>query len=111
MSKEIRALGDVYDIEDDPLIRLHVVDGEVEPQTQLGPAGVRPDEEIVLVLGDQVYPAEITGLESSVEADVALFGFAAVTWRSHHHLVYVAQTTLGIAVLALCGIKTMSECD
>lgn len=102
MPKKIRALRDVHNVEDHPLIRLDVVHGEVEPHAQPGAAGVGPDEEIVLELGDQVHPAEISVLEGRVEADVALLGFAAVTRWSHHHLVHVAQAALGIAVFALC---------
>lgn len=101
--KQIRALGYVDDVEDDPLVRFHVVDGEIEPHTKARVARVGANEEIVLELRDKVDSAQVPRLERGVEADVPFLRLPAVTRWSHYHLVHIPSSTLYVAVFALCN--------
>lgn len=104
ISKQIRAFWYVNYVEDHSLVSLHVVHGEVEPQTKSGVASVRPDEQIVLEFRDKVHPAQVASLERGVEADVPFLRLPAMAWRSYYHLVHVAQSSFRIAVFALCAM-------
>ena len=57
--EEVPGSTQVDDIEDDPLVLLHVVDGEVEPEPDPGVARVRTNEEVVFVLSDEIDTAEV----------------------------------------------------
>ena len=59
MLEQVPCPAEVDYVEDHPLVLLDVVDGEVEPEPDPRVAGVGPDEEVVLVLSDEVHPAQV----------------------------------------------------
>ena len=58
--EKVLRLAEVDDVEDDPLVLLDVLHGEVEPEPDPRVAGVRTDEQVVLVLGDEIDSAQIS---------------------------------------------------
>ena len=58
--EEVPGSTQVDDIEDDPLVLLHVVDGEVEPEPDPGVARVRTNKEVVFVFSDEIDSAQIS---------------------------------------------------
>ena len=59
MLEEVPGPAEVDDVEDHPLVLLDVVDREVEPEPDPRVAGVRADEQVILVLSDEVHPAQV----------------------------------------------------
>ena len=59
---------------------------------------VRSDEEIVLLVGDEVHPPQVHGLVAAIEANVALFGLARVSWRPDDQPLNVVEDALQVDV-------------
>ena len=57
-------------------------------------SSVRPDKQVVFLVGDEVDPAKVHGLVCSVEADVSFLGLARVSGRPYHQSVDVAEDAL-----------------
>jgi hypothetical protein len=66
--EEIVVLVDVDDVENDSLVLLAVVNGEVEPKPVPRIASVRAQTQVIFKFTNEQHIPEISGLESSVEA-------------------------------------------
>ena len=86
---------------------------------------VWPDEQVVFLVGDEVDPAKVHGLVSSVEADVSFLGLARVSGRPYDQSVDVAEDALifrvrvgashpvavAQALHAVWNIRDMTKCQ
>ena len=59
---------------------------------------IRPDVEVVLLIGDEVNPPEVHGLVAAVEADVAFLGLARVSRRTDDQPLDIGQDSLVLGV-------------
>ena len=66
------------------------------PRTRVG--RVRPDKEVVLLVGDEVHPPQVHGLVAAIEANVSLFGLARVSRRPDDKSLDVAEDALVLRV-------------
>lgn len=83
------------------LILLNIFNGKVEPEARSWPARVRPDEQVVLQLGDVVGAAQVAALEGRVEAQLAALRLAALARRTDDHPAQVTEAPLSVAFVAI----------
>ena len=91
----------IDDIEDDPLVLVNVLHGEVEPEPVPRVAGVRSDVQIILELVYEIHSPEISGLEYRVKTKMPFLCFTRMSGRSHNNLLNIPQTSLVITVIRI----------
>uniref|UniRef100_A0A1I8G3L7 ABC transporter domain-containing protein n=1 Tax=Macrostomum lignano TaxID=282301 RepID=A0A1I8G3L7_9PLAT len=92
------------------LVGFDILHGEVEPDPVALVASVRPDEQVVLELADEVHPAQVAALEAGVEHQVALLRLARVAGGRDAEFANVANHALlvgllvAVASMLVCGL-------
>ena len=80
---------------------MNILHREVEPQSVPGIAGVWPHIQVIFKLIDEVHSPEVPRLEYRVKTEMSLLCFPRMSWWSHHHLLYIAQSSLVVTVIRI----------
>ena len=99
--EQVLGLAQIDDIEDDSLVLVNILNGEIEPQSVSWITGIRSDIQIIFKLVDEVHSAKVPRLEYRVKTKMTFLSFARVSGGSHHNLLHITQSTLVVAVIGI----------
>ena len=84
------------------------IEWKCEPRS--GICRIRSDVEVILLVSDEVHPAEVHGFVTAIETDVSFFGLAGVAWWPDNQPLDVGQNSFIFRIRICHGQRSILIC-